>query len=83
MNSDDKDKTNKKIKISEQQKKEEEKTFEIKKSKEEDNNIIKYDRKNSKHKLTIDSSYIIIEKRDNIKKRLKNIGSVRKMSNLY
>ena len=64
MNSDDKDKTIKKIKLSEQQKKEEEeKTFEIKKSKEEDNNIIKYDRKNSKHKLTIDSSYIIIKKK--------------------
>ena len=52
-------------KISEE---EEEKTFEIKKSKEEDNNIIKYDRKNSKYKLTIGSSYITIEKRDNIKK---------------
>ena len=69
MNSDDKDKTIKKIKLSEQQKKEEEeKTFEIKKSKEEDNNIIKYDRKNSKYKLTTDSSYITIEKRDNLKK---------------
>ena len=70
MNSDDKDKTIKKIKLSEQQKKEEEgKTFEIKKSKEEDNNIIKYDRKNSKYKLTIGSSYITKEKRDNIKKK--------------
>ena len=57
----------KQIKISEE---EEEKTFEIKKSKEEDNNIMKYDRKNSKYKLTIDSSYITIEKRDNIKKRI-------------
>ena len=68
MNSDDKDKTIKKIKLSEQQKKEEEKTFEIKKSKEKDNNIIKYDRKNSKYKLTTDSSYVTIEKRDNLKK---------------
>ena len=66
----DKDKTNKKIKISEQQKEKEEKTFETKKLKEEEKKIIKYDRKNSKYKLTIDSSYITIEKRDNIKKRV-------------
>ena len=65
---DDKNK-NKEIILSEEDKeenKEEKKNIELKEEKE----VIKYDRNNSKYKLTIKPSYITIEKKDNVKKRI-------------
>ena len=83
LDSDDED--NKKEKIPEKKEEkiendENKKIIELDEEKEEkkmekeklllDNPIPKYDRKNSKYKLTIKPEYITIEKRDNIKKRI-------------
>ena len=67
--SDEKNKNKEKIILSEEDKeenKEERKNIELKEEKE----IIKYDRNKSKYKLTIKPSYITIEKKDNVKKRI-------------
>ena len=57
---------NKEIPEKKEEKKEEKNIIELK----EENEVIKYDRNNSKYKLTIKPSYITIEKKDNIKKRI-------------
>ncbi len=68
-NENDDKNNNKEIILSEEDKeenKEEKKNIELKEEKE----VIKYDRNNSKYKLTIKPSYITIEKKDNVKKRI-------------
>ena len=67
-NNDSDNNKNKKIKTVEktEEKIEEKKTIELKEEKE----IPKYDRKNSKYKLTIKPEYITIEKKENVKKRI-------------
>ena len=80
LDSEDED-DNEKEKIKESEEKEEneeEKIIELDEEKEEkkllknktEKEIPKYDRKNSKYKLTIKPEYITIEKKDNIKKRI-------------
>jgi len=69
----DKNNNNEKIALPEDKEEniEEKKSIELKEEKEkEEKEVVKYDRNNSKYKLTIKPSYITIEKKDNVKKRI-------------